>query len=318
MESTEFKINDYLSLELWGGKTFIYVNGKKFKQCKYVLLNIPIEDIQKYSSIESIDEIIYNLDHSLEEYPEILTPEVEFWSHCSNLQAWAENNYNTDILDSFLSFPLLKKLTKEGDLQAKRVFKEEIVKRLIRGDINNVLYLINEGYLEFLTNEEITSVLSSENCLLFEKIFNIFKKGSYDQFNEADIVYDDIGKYLYLKIEKKLKEAFDTKSIEDLYTFLNYQMLDVLSEEEILLLFEHPMNLLEKTLKLLNDIEYKEVKIGEYGFFSEKVEKILGDRIKEKILDVIHKGNIKYSVLWGLDLLRYLENEDTEYLDYLK
>ena len=90
MKGKEFKINEFLSLELWRGKTYIYVNGNKFTHCKYVLLNILVDDIDQYSSITSIDEVMDNLDRSLEEYPEILSPEVEFWAHCSNLQAWAE------------------------------------------------------------------------------------------------------------------------------------------------------------------------------------------------------------------------------------
>ena len=158
MENLKFKINEFLELELWGGKTFIIVNGRRFTHCKYVLLNIPIDDIDHYTSIDSINEIINNSDHLLEVYPEIITPEVEFWAHCSNLHAWAENGYNTDLLDSVLSFPLLKEIAKEGDPQAKRVFKGEIAKRLMRGNINTVRYLLDEKYLEFLTQEETISI----------------------------------------------------------------------------------------------------------------------------------------------------------------
>ena len=79
MEWKEFKINEFLSLELWGGKTIIYVNGRKFMRCKYVLFNIPVDNIDQYTSLNSIDEIMDNLDHSLEEYSEMIPPEVEFW-----------------------------------------------------------------------------------------------------------------------------------------------------------------------------------------------------------------------------------------------
>ena len=163
MKRTEFKINEFFSLQLEGIKTFIYVNGKKFTPCKYVLFNILVDDIDQYVTINSIDEIMDNLDHLLEEYPDTITPEVEFWAHCSNLQAWVKYGYNTDLLDLSLSFSLLKELAHEGDLQAKRVFKDEIAKRLMRGDFNIIRYLIVDGYLEFLTYEEIISILSSEN-----------------------------------------------------------------------------------------------------------------------------------------------------------
>ena len=40
----EFRINEYLTLKLEeDGKTFIYVAGKLFRQCKYLLINIPVD-----------------------------------------------------------------------------------------------------------------------------------------------------------------------------------------------------------------------------------------------------------------------------------
>ncbi|KKM84884.1 hypothetical protein LCGC14_1294700 [marine sediment metagenome] len=82
-------------------------------------------------------------------------------------------------------------------------------------------------------------------------------------------------------------------------------------------LFDSLMNLLEKTLNILNKINYKEIEMGIYGIFSERVENTLGDKIREKLLGVIYKGNIKYDVLWKLNLLKYIENGDTIYLNYL-
>ncbi|MEE9379602.1 MAG: hypothetical protein V3V33_16375 [Candidatus Lokiarchaeia archaeon] len=237
MVKKEFKVNEFLSLKLERGKTFIYVNRKQFKHCKYVLLNISVDDIEKYSSMNSINEVINKLDHSLEEDIEIISPEVEFWAHCSNLQAWAEYDYNTDLLDSILSFPLLKKLTQEGDPQAKRVFKEEIGKRLMRGEINLSWYLIQGDYLEFLNYEEITSILTSENCFLFQNIFNAYQRGDSLQFKEANCIYNEIGRFLFIAIEKKLQQILALKNVKDLYTIFNYMMLDVLSDEEI---FQHP------------------------------------------------------------------------------
>ena len=99
------------------------------------------------------------LDHSL------ISPETEFWGHCSNLQAWYESNYDTRILHRNLAFPLLKRLTEEGDTVAKKVFKEEIAKRLETGHPNVVLYLIEEEYLEVLNWEEFYSVIENPRFL---------------------------------------------------------------------------------------------------------------------------------------------------------
>ncbi len=98
----EFKINEYFSLKLEGGVTNIYVVGKRFDQCKYLLLNIPKHEIEEWNKFDSIDEVSESLDHSLEGYEVYeyeIPPETEFWAHCSNLQAWAENNYDTRIIN---------------------------------------------------------------------------------------------------------------------------------------------------------------------------------------------------------------------------
>ncbi len=88
----EFKINKYIILRLEGSITVIYVKGKRFDQCKYLLFNI-VKGDQMAKKIDSIDEMEEYLDDKLE-YQEILNfdiePEEEFQAHCSNIQAWAE------------------------------------------------------------------------------------------------------------------------------------------------------------------------------------------------------------------------------------
>ncbi|MHA1147203.1 MAG: hypothetical protein ACTSR8_03065 [Promethearchaeota archaeon] len=100
----EFKINNYIQLKLEDGKTNIYIYNKLFRQCKHLLLIVP-KNIFGQKDI-SIDEIA-NLQISKLEQPEDLgiTPEIEFWGHCSNIQAWVENNYDTRIIHSNLAFP---------------------------------------------------------------------------------------------------------------------------------------------------------------------------------------------------------------------
>ncbi len=118
--SKEFKVNDYITLKLefdtweeyW--ETVIYVNKKRFDQCKFLLLDIPIEKIKTFDEIESIDEAAEKLDRSLEntdKHSGGIPPDVEFWGHCSNLQVWFENDYDSRLLHRNLAFPLLKKLT---------------------------------------------------------------------------------------------------------------------------------------------------------------------------------------------------------------
>lgn len=163
----KFKVNQYISLKLEDGRegkeTVIYVNGKRFNQCKFLLLNIPVDKIKLFDEIESVDEASERLDRSLEKGSKLkrpfIPPEIEFWGHCSNLQVWFENDYNTRLIHSNLAFPLLEKLTEIGDLLAKKVFREEIAKRFLSGHLPVMEYLRYQGYMDYLNEEEMEYVL---------------------------------------------------------------------------------------------------------------------------------------------------------------
>ena len=157
----DFKVNDYITLSLEEGKTVIYIAGEKFQQCKFLLITIPIENVTNFADIESVDEAAERLDYSLEynqTYYEI-PPETEFWGHCSNLQVWVENDYDTRILKSDLAFPILKRLVDAGNLKAERVFKDEIAKRLSSGYQNVIEFLFEEEYIKYLGNKELWKVI---------------------------------------------------------------------------------------------------------------------------------------------------------------
>lgn len=160
----KFRINKYLRLQLENGKTNIYVVGKLFQQCKSLLLDIPKEKIEEIATISSIDEAAEKLEYDLEGDIDIkIEPSEEFWAHCSNLQVWAENNYDSRLLHSNLAFPLLKKLSEIGDPKALKVFKEEIIYRFFHGTERVQKYLIEEGYLDLITDEEKYSLIESVN-----------------------------------------------------------------------------------------------------------------------------------------------------------
>jgi len=158
-----FRINQYLTLKLDNGKTNIYINGELFQQCKYLLLEILKESIGEIDNINPIDAAAEKLEYELEEHLDIeIEPNEEFWAHCSNLQVWVENDYDSRLLHSNLAFPLLKKLSEIGDLKALKVFKEEIIYRFFYGTERVQRYLIEEGYLDLITDEEKYSLIESE------------------------------------------------------------------------------------------------------------------------------------------------------------
>ena len=166
----EFKINKYITLRLEQDHTTIYVNNERFDQCKRILFTNPQNNV-KQKEIDSIDEAIEVLrpDLPIEHRSNdiFITPEMEFWAHCSNLQAWIENDYDTRLLHSNLAFPLLKRLVKVGDMKAFSVFKEEIARRFLSGFPPVVQFLLNQGYLDYLNEEEIELLLDE-----FEKILD--------------------------------------------------------------------------------------------------------------------------------------------------
>lgn len=168
----EYVINNYITLKFERGTTQIYIDGKKFIQCIRLILHIPYSEVEKYDEIKSIDDAIdiyRKRSHQInivegpgarpiEAFTPNITPKEEFRGHCSNIEAWAENDYNTCILHSNIAFPMLKKLAEVGDPIARRVFKEEIASRYEMGDQQFRINLRRLGYLKFLTKEELNTL----------------------------------------------------------------------------------------------------------------------------------------------------------------
>jgi len=225
----EFKVNNYITLKLeyntspweeyW--ETVIYVNERRFDQCKFLLLKIPIEEIKTFDELESIDEAVEKLDRSLEPIhgpSEVIPPDVEFWGHCSNLQVWFENDYDSRLLHRNLAFPLLKRLTEVGDPLARKVFKDEIAKRLKKSSPVVVEYLINEDYFKYLNREEIESLLESPKSNLLKNMvilgYVILKGRLYkrEKFNLR--IFPVFGKARKIDDIKGLKFHTDLKELD--------------------------------------------------------------------------------------------------------
>ena len=169
----EYIISDFLTLKLENGKTNIYIKGKKFLQCKRLMINILKQDVPIYDEIDSIDEAADTFKLSLwrnriVEGPmaklshvqnETITPEQEFWGHCSNLKAWYENDYDTRLLHSNLAFPLLRALVEAGDESARKILKTEILERLESGHPNVFRSVLSAKLLKHFTEEERKQIL---------------------------------------------------------------------------------------------------------------------------------------------------------------
>ncbi len=214
----EFKVNNFITLKLEKSKTVIYVKDKRFIQCKYLLIDISANEIELYEDIKSIDDASNNLDHTLE-YVKInrkIPAEMEFWGHCSNLQVWREHNYDTRLLHSNLAFPLLKKLTDVGDQIAKRVFKEEIAKRMESGHKSVVTYLISENYLNYLNDEELEIVLINLKISIAREFSKKYKEilDEVDLNCLLDLLLDNIKDSKVLKLKQIGLLKSDKKEIQ--------------------------------------------------------------------------------------------------------
>ncbi|MBD3216462.1 MAG: hypothetical protein GF311_27865 [Candidatus Lokiarchaeota archaeon] len=183
MPKRECHINEFITLRLEDGQTELYLNGEKFRQCKYLFIVNPEKSVG--ADVNSIDEAAEMFENTLEQVegkenitPEQLgiTPEEMFWGHCSNIQAWVEYGYDTRLLHSNLAFPLLKKIAELGDKTARRVFREEVVKRFIDGTDNTRKFLIQEYYIENLSEEELGVIVPPSEARAIAKIEQVSGK----------------------------------------------------------------------------------------------------------------------------------------------
>jgi len=126
-----------------------------------------------------------------------IKPEQEFWGHCSNIQSWVEHGYDTRILKSNLSFPLLRELTQAGDPLARKVFRDEIALRLESGYPSVVQYLLNQGYIKYLTLVEFKNILEATPL-----IENISKepRALYGFLSSCALKFPNLFKDILLKI----------------------------------------------------------------------------------------------------------------------
>ena len=157
-----YKIDEHITLKFENGETNIYIGKKYFRQCLGLFLFVDNPEV--YDSIKSIDDVsekqyMRQLDRVLTEYA--ISPRVKFLGHCFNIQTWVRNNYDTRILHSNLSFPLLKRLVDLGVLGAKKTLIAEIKDRYWEGSLTQRLFLAKEGFLEYLVIDEVRTMIES-------------------------------------------------------------------------------------------------------------------------------------------------------------
>ncbi len=243
----EFRVNDFLTLKLENNKTYIYIKGEQFRQCMYLLANKKVDELEDLLTLDSVDDMVDDMDHSLAENSDEIPPETEFWGHCSNLQVWYENDYDTRMIHSNLAFPLLKELSDAGEVIAKKVFREEIAKRIESGNFQVITFLIEEGYINYLNREDFLF------CILNHSDADII----YKLEEELDIVFN-----VSLSINDSLSNSIsiENKNVVD----INFEFNKISQKVE---------NIFECLAKLKN-LEILSISNSDLTFLSLKVGKL--------------------------------------------
>ena len=292
MAEKEFKVNEYITLKLEQEKTKLYIKGEEFLQCKYLLLINP-HNKENHVAINSIDEASELLISDLERKVTLeqigLTPSDEFWGHSSNLQAWAEHDYDTRLLHSNLSFHLLKRLMELGDLKASRMYKNELAQRYVSGSEGVRREIYSLGYLQSLTYEELCVLYEQttktyESFEIYERIIENLEEGWYKLGEEGKLKFKEFILKGFNEGSIKLKDYILKKS---LLLSQNYDTDDVLfSDEEILELYKKIINKLDfnSLIKLIEDTRkmfhpYNELNVNEG--------KIIGISIKNPYVNLL-------------------------------
>ncbi|MFW9952016.1 MAG: hypothetical protein ACFFKA_18000, partial [Candidatus Thorarchaeota archaeon] len=122
------ELNDYITVYSELDKILIFVKGEKFHE----LDSVHVRKILEASSLKEYNLKSYsNLNESL------------FNEFVNLLICWIQKKYDTNLLLYEISLPLLKKLVEVGDLRAKKVFVDEILKNLWYADHLVLKYLID-------------------------------------------------------------------------------------------------------------------------------------------------------------------------------
>lgn len=132
-------INQHLEVGIENGVVRAFVDGKSIVQCMYLVADIELGTKMALET-DSIDDLQAKTPF---QHAPVASLEEQLQAHASNIQAWAENDYNPRILHSNIAFPLLKALAEAGDEKAARVAATEVDERSIHGTTRTRQAILN-------------------------------------------------------------------------------------------------------------------------------------------------------------------------------
>ena len=277
----EFHINKYILLKLENSTTNLYLDRELFRQCRYILLINPHEkEDQRY--IRTVDDAKKKLNSGLEGKLKLedlgISPIEEFWAHCSNLQVWCENDYDTSLIHSNLAFPLLKKLMEIGDPLARKVFKKELAKTV--EICEETLFVETMGYL------------------MIENYLNMFNKSEKKALSWTL-------RNILCKLLKKYK-------LQKLLFLLETKILHYLIKEDIIYLFKNlNLKFFENILYSVIENKNKIYFFSETPIFNDQIVNLIYEILIKKIKIVLKSNNEENIIaLIRLRILEQLKKKD--------
>ncbi len=130
-----FKINDRIDVVLEEDKIKIFVTGEEFMICKGIAIQISYGELDEMRDFSSIDDLVSNYYEIIEKNGNVneqqITLETEFFVHCSNLQVWAENGYDTRLdVDDLIIYGNAEIISEKPELIIKPKLILQIKNRL--------------------------------------------------------------------------------------------------------------------------------------------------------------------------------------------
>lgn len=205
-----FDVNEHITMKLEYNRTNIYIYGHKYFHCKYLLINIPIDEIDKYNRFESMDEVIeYTKQKNKGKEPKARTlkPETEFWGHCSNIQAWVENEYDLRVIESDFALGIIETII-SGLIPVPKQFREFLI---------DCVQSLDEHYSTLSTDIKLKAMLSKSSD--YKNTHSL----EYWTFNAQKAIlnrWDFLGDYIF--DEKYFPEEFIEASSFFSYLRNNY------------------------------------------------------------------------------------------------
>ena len=130
--------------------------------------------------------------------------EVKYNEICLKFEEWSEKNYNTNLLETRLLYPLLKKLIEAGDVRALDTLNEKII---LNQDPDILINLKTYNLAEYVDEENLDSL--TEHAIKEDKPVHF--RGANIYLSEASVLMD-FEKLMGSKIKLQQRCDYDGKA----------------------------------------------------------------------------------------------------------